>query len=90
MDPENIVTFELGAGQKKDFFANVTMPGCYLMGAYIVSDTEKSKVTMTVYSPDERILLTKSETNEAAFKSSKPAVGLYRISFSNKNVSSSF
>ena len=54
------------------------------------SGGEKSKVTMTVYSPDERILLTKSETNEAAFKSTKPVVGLYRISFSNKNVSSFF
>eukprot|EP00826_Nyctotherus_ovalis_P063382 TRINITY_DN9291_c0_g1_i2.p7 TRINITY_DN9291_c0_g1~~TRINITY_DN9291_c0_g1_i2.p7 ORF type:complete len:101 (+),score=43.50 TRINITY_DN9291_c0_g1_i2:2001-2303(+) len=86
MNPEDVITFELGAGQKKDFFANATLHAESIKGAYSVSGGEKNKIYVTVFDPSEQEMMNKAQEKEAVFQIKTRLKGLYRIRFSNKNV----
>lgn len=86
MNPEDVVTFELGAGQRKEFYANASAYTEYIKGAYSVSGGESNKIYMSVFNPKEQEILNKAQKNEAVFRIKPNTQGLFRIRFSNKNV----
>jgi len=86
MNPEDVITFELGAGQRKDFYANTTSGTESIKGAYSISGGETNKIYMEVYDPSEQLVLTKAQEREAVFQMKPNLKGMYRIRFSNKNV----
>jgi len=86
MNPEDVITFELGAGQRKDFFANTTNLTEYVRGAYSISGGESNKIYMSVFNPSDQEILSKSQKRESVFKIKPSLRGLYKIRFSNKNV----
>ena len=86
MNPEDVVTFELGAGVSKDFYVNASELTISIKGAYSVSGGEKNKIHMKLLSPRDEILKVQQETKEAVFEITPDMLGLYKIRFSNKNV----
>lgn len=86
MNPEDVITFELGAGQKKDFYANTSIHTESIKGAYSVSGGETNKIYVAVYDPSDKEVLSKTQEKEAVFQIKPNLKGLYRIRFSNKNV----
>eukprot|EP00826_Nyctotherus_ovalis_P011198 TRINITY_DN12924_c0_g1_i1.p2 TRINITY_DN12924_c0_g1~~TRINITY_DN12924_c0_g1_i1.p2 ORF type:complete len:133 (+),score=35.54 TRINITY_DN12924_c0_g1_i1:143-541(+) len=86
MNPEDIITFELGAGQRKEFFANATAHVESIKGAYSVSGGESNKIYVAVFNPGEQEIMKRESQREAVFQIKPTLKGFYKIRFSNKNV----
>ncbi len=86
VQPEDVVSFELGAGDKKSFFGRVALLPAALRGAYTVSGGEKNKVSLIVYAPNGSVVLTRAHAKEVIFSYDADSVGEYRLEFTSKNV----
>lgn len=87
VSPEDVVNFELEAGDKKAFYLTVTTAPATIQGAYSIAGGEKNKVHFNIYGPGGDIVFTLSRKKESIVAFETEAPGEYKLEFANKNVS---
>eukprot|EP00829_Urostomides_striatus_P002076 TRINITY_DN1222_c0_g1_i3.p1 TRINITY_DN1222_c0_g1~~TRINITY_DN1222_c0_g1_i3.p1 ORF type:complete len:158 (-),score=53.72 TRINITY_DN1222_c0_g1_i3:18-491(-) len=67
MKPEDVINFELPAGEKKIFVEKVDIVPITLKGAYTVSASQWNKVTLTIMAPNLTIISASKQKKDAMF-----------------------
>jgi len=86
MDPENVVIFELAAGERKVF--NINGKGILgrIIGAYSVSGGDQNKITFSIFLPNNTLGLIRSKKKDVIFSLPIDLQGDYILEFINRNV----
>ena len=86
MDPENIVIFEIAAGERKAFVYPLKAADAKIIGAYSVSGGETNKISFSIFFPNGTFAISRSNKKEAVFAMNTDVAGDYTLEFINRNV----
>jgi hypothetical protein len=86
--PEDIVTFELGAGERRAFVLSVQTLPVTIKGAYIVSASKRNKIHFHVFLPNGTYYIAREQKKDAVFVFQPDTTGDYTFEFANRNVRS--
>ena len=86
-DSNHMLAFEIGAGETKVFYIDITKTPQSLRGAYTVSAKATNKITFSIIDPEKDVILLKQGEKEVIFYPNVTVAGKYSLEFKNGNVS---
>ena len=86
MKPDEIVNFELNAGEHRVFVQPILVLPIRVKGVYSVSASPNNKIGLRIYYPNGTLYLSHHHKKDAIFLFDPDTTGNYKFVFANRNV----